>query len=154
MKTNTNLVALPLLGLALGASALHAEEWPPSWFWPRFFDESNAYTKFESRMPALNLRESAKEYFIDIELPGMRKEDISITFQNGMLTITGERRSEKKDDSSTYRIRESSIGKFSRSLTLPNDADPNQVSAEFKDGLLTVKIVRNEALGPKKITIK
>ena len=105
-------------------------------------------------MPTINFSEKPKEYIFVAELPGMRKEDVSVTIESGLLTVSGERKVSSEEKDANYRIQESFYGQFSRSLTLPRDADPNQVKAEFKEGVLTLTIGRNEALQPKKIIIK
>jgi HSP20 family protein len=112
------------------------------------------YTRFELRSPALNFREGKDSYIVDVELPGMKKEDISVTIKAGVLTISGERKDNKTETSDVYRIRESAYGSFSRSISLPDDADANKVSAEFDNGVLSVTIGRNAKLLPQQITIK
>lgn len=105
-------------------------------------------------VPALNFAEKPKEYIVTAELPGMRKEDIKVSIDNGMLTISGEKKQTNGEQDAKYRMQESAYGSFTRSISLPRDADPNQVKAEFKDGVLILTIVRNEALQPKAIQIK
>jgi len=152
IKTSTTL-PLALLGLTAGASHLHAADWPTS-FHERFFGDWPFEMRTRSLMPAINFVETSKEYIVRAELPGMKKDDISVTLDNGVLTISGERKSVTDDKEASYRLHESRMGVFSRSLSLPRDADPDKVKAEFVDGVLILKIERNEDLKPKQIKIK
>ncbi len=122
-----------------------------------FFDswpEEVHSSRFELRSPALNFREAKDSYVVEVELPGMKKEDISVTIKAGVLTVSGERKTDKTESSDVYRIRESAYGSFSRSISLPDDADANKVSAEFDNGILTITIGRNAKLMPQEIKIQ
>ena len=95
-----------------------------------------------------------KEYLVKAELPEIRKEDLTVTVENGMLTISGERKFEQEEKKRKYHRVERSYGSFTRSFTLPGDADGNKIEAEFKDGLLQVHIAKNEQAHPKAIEVK
>lgn len=104
--------------------------------------------------PAVDISETPKEYVIKAELPGMKKEDVKVTVQNGVLSISGERKSETERKDETYHRIERSYGSFTRSFALPDDAVAERVTAESKDGVLTVCVGRSEAPKPKSIEIK
>ena len=104
--------------------------------------------------PLVNISEDDKEYVIQSELPGVQKDDISVTVDNGLLTIQGERRFEKEEKDRKYHRVERAYGKFTRSFQLPDDVDGTQVSAAFKDGILRVSLVKAEEAKPKSIDIK
>ena|ERR1035437_9915750 len=107
-----------------------------------------------SWMPAANISETNKEYLIKAELPEMKKEDVNITLQNGVITIAGERKHIKEDnDENTLRV-ESVYGMFSRSFALPDGIDSSAIRAESKDGILSVHIPKTPAVMPKRIDIK
>ena len=104
--------------------------------------------------PAANISETAAEYIIKAELPEVKKDDVSITLQNGVITISGERKFDKEDkDENTLRV-ESFYGTFSRSFALPENADQDNIKAESKDGILRVRIPKLAAKSPKSVEIK
>lgn len=103
--------------------------------------------------PTANITETDKEYLIKAELPEVKKEDVSITLNNGVLTISGERKREKEEkDENELRI-ESFYGTFSRSFALPDNVDVSAIRAESKDGVLRVHVPKSEAAKPKTISI-
>jgi HSP20 family protein len=107
-------------------------------------------------VPAVNTREADDAYYIEVDLPGVKKEEISIDVNDNVLTISGERKvEEERKDEEFYRV-ESFYGKFERSFTLPEDVDADKIEAEAKDGVLTVKIPKAQVVekAPKKIEIK
>lgn len=104
--------------------------------------------------PLVDITEDDKEYLIKAELPEVRKEDVKVTVENGVLTITGERRFEKEAKGKRYHRIERAYGSFARSFTVPDDADDTHVAAEFKDGLLAVHLAKSEKARPKTIEVK
>ena len=104
--------------------------------------------------PLADISEDDKEYRIKTELPDVRKDDVKVTVENGVLTIAGERKFEKEEKNKKYHRIERAYGTFVRSFTLPDDADPNGVKAEFKDGMLTVRVAKSESAKPKQIEVK
>ncbi|MFA9200774.1 MAG: Hsp20/alpha crystallin family protein, partial [Cypionkella sp.] len=92
--------------------------------------------------PALDLHADEKRVEITAELPGVREQDINITVENGMLTLSGEKRSERNDETG---YSERSYGRFERSIALPSDVDEDRATADFRDGVLRVSIPRSEA---------
>lgn len=103
--------------------------------------------------PTIDIVEDEHEYLVKVEIPEVSKDDVKVTVENGLLSIRGERKFEKEDKHKTYHRIERCYGSFSRSLSLPDDADPNQVTAEFKDGLLRVRLGKSEAKKPKQIEV-
>src|SRR5437867_10277801 len=89
-------------------------------------------------VPLVDITEDDKEYLIKAELPEVKKDDVKVTVENGVLSITGERKFEKEEKDKRYHRIERSYGSFLRSFALPDDADDTKVNAEFKDGVLFV----------------
>lgn len=104
--------------------------------------------------PLVDIVESDKEYLIKAELPGLKKEDVKVTFENGTLAIAGERKFEKEEKGKRYHRVESTYGSFMRSFVLPADTDPSKIDAEFKDGVLHVHVAKSETAKPKQINVK
>lgn len=104
-------------------------------------------------MPVANICESDKEYLIKTELPEVRKEDVKITLESGVITISGERKLEKEDKSQNDLRIESFYGAFARSFALPDNIDPQGVRAESKDGVLRVHIPKTAPAQPRAITV-
>jgi len=102
--------------------------------------------------PLADITEDDKEYVVKAELPAIKKEDVKVTVENGVLAISGERKFEKEDK--RYHRIERAYGSFVRSFTLPDDADAKQVKAAFKDGVLTVHLPKSESAKPKQIEVK
>lgn len=121
--------------------------------WPQRFLSSNGGTKFEWS-PSANISETAKEYLIRAELPAVKKEDVKVTVDAGMITIHGERKEQKEDNSEKFHRVESVYGSFERSFSLPENTDSDHIKCESKDGVLTVHIPKTEATKAKPLEIK
>src|SRR5882724_10093092 len=104
--------------------------------------------------PLADITEDDKEYIIKAELPDVKKEDVKVAVENGVLTISGERKFEKEEKKRKYHRVERGYGTFMRSFALPDDADFNKVNAEFKSGVLTVHVPKSEQAKPKQIEVK
>ncbi len=104
--------------------------------------------------PLVDISEDEKEYLIKAELPEVKKEDIKVTVHNDVMTISGERRSEKEEKGKKFHRIERSYGSFTRSFTIPEDADGSKVSAESKDGMLSVRLPKTEKTKAKGVEIK
>ena len=103
--------------------------------------------------PAADISETDKEYLVKAELPGVRKEDVKIALQDGILTISGERQLEdEQKDENQIRI-ERFYGSFSRSFALPENADTGNIRAESKDGVLLVHIPKKSPSKPQPVSI-
>lgn len=90
--------------------------------------------------PAIDITEAEHEVTVKAELPGVKKDDVHVTFDDGMLTIQGEKHEEKKDETKQRHVYERSFGSFARAFTLPNTIDDSHIKAEFDDGVLTVHL--------------
>ena len=105
-------------------------------------------------MPAVDIRETPDALQLFVELPGVKKEDVTITAENNVLTISGERKFEKDvKDESFHRV-ERSYGTFSRSFTLPGNVKYDQVEAKFDNGVLALTLPKREEAKPRKIEIR
>jgi HSP20 family protein len=105
-------------------------------------------------LPLVDITEDGKEYLIKAELPEVKKDDVKVTVENGVLTICGERKFEKEEKDKRYHRIERSYGSFTRSFSVPDDADDAKVAAEFKDGVLTVRLAKSEKARPKSVEVK
>jgi HSP20 family protein len=104
-------------------------------------------------MPAMDLVETEDHFVLRADLPGLSEEDVKIEFEDGTLTISGERKSEHESKGEGYHRVERAVGAFSRSLTLPQGIDPEAVTASFDRGVLEVSIPKPEARKPRRIEI-
>jgi HSP20 family protein len=104
--------------------------------------------------PLVDISEDNNEYVVKAELPEMKKEEVKVSVENGELTISGERKIEKEEKGKKYHRIERSYGSFMRSFTLPETVSGEKVSAEFKDGILTVHLPKDEKTKPKSIEVK
>ena len=104
--------------------------------------------------PVVDVRESANELSLAFEMPGISPEQIEVTADNGVLTVRGEKREERKEgDDSQFHLVERSYGAFSRSFQLPKNLDEGKIEASFDNGVLTVRIPKAALPQPKKITV-
>ncbi|GAB3540766.1 hypothetical protein GCM10027443_39060 [Pontibacter brevis] len=110
----------------------------------RFFNESVNTRNFSDFTPHVDACETEKGFEIQLALPGVKAENINIDFQEGRLTITGERKLEKKDDGRRYHMLETQYGSFSRTFYLPDKVNPDKITASFEDGLLLVNVPKDE----------
>jgi HSP20 family protein len=104
--------------------------------------------------PLVDIVEDEKEYLIKAELPEVRREDVKVSVEEDVLTVSGERKFEKEEKGKKYHRIERAYGRYARSFTLPDDADPSKVTAEFKDGVLRVRLPKSEKAKPKSVEIK
>ena len=104
--------------------------------------------------PALDAFEDKDKYTVCIEVPGLKKDDLNVTVHDGVLTISGERKTEKDVKEGTVHRTERYYGKFSRSVSLPAAVRADKVSAAYKDGVLTVEVPKAEEAKPKTIEVK
>jgi len=104
--------------------------------------------------PALDMNEDRDNIYVNVELPGMKREEIDLQLHQQTLTISGERRAENKvEDSETYRA-ERYVGRFQRSVQLPRTVDSTKVKAQYRDGILTVTLPKAEEAKAKQIEVK
>lgn len=105
-------------------------------------------------MPAVDISETADALTVKAELPGIRKEDVRITVEDHVLTLSGERKFEKDASGEDYHRIERAYGAFARSFTLPANVKTDKVEAAFQDGVLTVKLPKMEEAKPRTIEIR
>ena len=133
----------------------------PGLAWPAFgrlADLQDEFDRlFESPLtawsPALDVREDKDNFIIRAELPGLKREDIEVSLQDGALVISGERKFEKAEEGVEVHRQERYYGKFQRALTLPEPVAADKVKADYKDGVLTVTLPKTEEAKPKKIDV-
>ena len=104
-------------------------------------------------IPAMDLVETADELVLRADLPGMKEDDVEIEIKDGVLNVSGERRSEHEDKNEGYYRVERSFGSFSRSLSLPDGIDAEQVKANFEDGVLEVHVPKPAETKPHRVQI-
>ena len=111
-------------------------------------------TPLQAWAPALDVHEDKDKFTVNLELPGLKREDINVHLEDGSLIISGERKAETLTEDTEVHRRERYYGKFSRALTLPVAVSPDKVKAAFKDGILTVTLPKAEEAKPKQIEVK
>jgi len=104
--------------------------------------------------PSVDISETEGEYQIKAEIPDVKKEDVKVTLEDGVLTIQGERKYEKEEKGKKYHRIERSYGSFVRTFSLPDVIDEEKVKAEFKDGVLNLHLPKSEKAKPKAIEVK
>ena len=104
--------------------------------------------------PFMDISEDKDEFRVQAELPGMKKDDVDITYTNGVLKIQGERKQQKEDKEVNYHRVERVYGKFCRTFQLPTQVQQDKISADFKDGILSVRLPKAEEVKPKQIQVK
>jgi HSP20 family protein len=108
----------------------------------------------ETRLfPLLNVRETSEAYVVSSEIPGMKTEDLEIKLEGDTLSLKGERKPDEVEDEASFHRRERVTGAFQRSITLPGKVDNEKVTANYKDGVLTVTLLKEKKVQPKQITI-
>ena len=123
--------------------------------WGNLGDRRDDVTSRGAWVPPVDIYETdAKEIVLKAELPGLRREDIDLTVENNTLTVRGERRADDGVREDRYHRRERVHGIFSRSFTLPNTVDGAHVKAEYRDGVLTVKLSLREEAKPRQIPVE
>lgn len=121
------------------------------------YPEKNGGKNFDADfLPTVNSREDDKAYYLEVDLPGVKKEDIDLSIEKGILTVSGERKSKEEVKEKDYYKIESSYGKFTRSFSLPKKVDENRIEAKTQDGVLELTIPKQEeeVQKTKKISIK
>ena len=139
-----------------GLSRLHNEldRMFDNFFSPAFFDREPFRFRGDF-LPSLDVTSDDKAYAMKVELPGVAPEAVKLEVNDGVLTISGEKKEETKDEQ-TKEVRECSYGSFTRSMTLPEDADAEHITATSKNGILTVSIPRKapDQFKVRKITVQ
>ena len=115
--------------------------------WPRVFDAESQ--RALDWAPSVDISETEAEYLIRAELPAVKKDDVHVTFEDGMITIKGERKQQKEDKNEKYHRVESFYGTFERTFSLPDNVDSDAIRCESKDGILTVHIPKTQNVKQK-----
>jgi HSP20 family protein len=113
-------------------------------FWPRLSIEGKGEGGGMQWSPSADISETEKEYLIRAELPAVKKEDIQVTLDNGVITIKGERRQQQEDKNEKFHRVENFYGSFERSFSIPDNVKPDAISCDSKDGVLSVHIPKAE----------
>ncbi len=120
----------------------------------RMFSDFYGETFSRAWVPPVDIYETdAHEVVLKAELPDMKREDINVTFENGVLTLKGERKVGEEVKREDFQRIERRHGAFSRSFTLPNTVDAGKISASYKDGVLTIRLPQREEAKPKQIAV-
>ncbi|MFQ5491505.1 MAG: Hsp20/alpha crystallin family protein [Phycisphaerae bacterium] len=102
----------------------------------------------------VDVREEDDRYVVQADLPGFSRDAVEVTFENGVLTISGEVRSDQQQQDETFHLRERRYGRVSRSFAMPEEVDTDNIQATMADGVLTVTLTKTPAAQPRKITVK
>ena len=103
--------------------------------------------------PCVDISETDAAYLVNAEIPGVKKEDVRVTIEDGMLTLQGERKMEKESKSNKFHRVERCYGSFMRSFLVPDDADEGKIKAEFKDGMLNITLAKSEKAKPRQVNV-
>jgi len=104
--------------------------------------------------PAVDIAEQENEYIVKVELPGVAKDDVKISVESNILTIKGEKKQEKEEESKNFHRVERSYGSFQRSFTLPSTVKNDKIDAAFNSGILTITMPKSEEAKPRQIEVK
>ncbi len=104
--------------------------------------------------PAADMVETEDHYRVELDAPGYSSDDIEVTLEQGILTISGERAEEKEETRGTYHLRERSTGRFSRSFSMPRSVDAEKLSARLEDGILVVELPKAPEAKARRIEVK
>jgi HSP20 family protein len=104
--------------------------------------------------PNVDIFESDEDFVLSAEIPGMKKEDISLTLENNLLTLKGEKKKETATGDANYQLNERRFGRFCRSFVMPESIKPEKIRTSFKDGLLRVSIPKSEIVKEKEIKVE
>jgi HSP20 family protein len=138
-------------------------KWNPArtlWNWNEdlfntFFDENSLITRNrDSYYPAVDVEEDDSAYHVTMELPGMEKKDINISYHDGVLRISGEKVEKKEDSNKNYHYYERRFGKFERAFRIHTDIIEDKIDASFNNGVLKVEVPKAEVAKPKQIEVK
>lgn len=116
-----------------------------------FFEDSN---DFEFQNPAVDVREEEDKYILEADLPGLTEKDIEVKVDDKLLTVSSVKKEKAKEKKNGWLIRERKESSFSRSFVIPENADRENIKAEFKNGVLSLEIEKKAALKPKNIKIQ
>ena len=110
----------------------------------KFFNPRWLEKEFQNTVPPVNIKENGKEFHIELAIPGFNKSDFKINVEDDILTISAEKKEEKKEDNERFTKREFSYNSFSRSFTLPQTANGDKIDAKYVDGILQLSVPKKE----------
>ena len=116
-----------------------------------FFDDVPVWN---TRTPAVDVKEEETRYLMEVELPGLTEKDIELKVEDSILTLSSKKEESKEEKKNGYLLRERRSAEFCRTFVLPNDADRAEIKAEFKNGLLEVSVPKKPEAQPRKIDVK
>lgn len=119
-------------------------------FLHNWFSDSDTAIAF---VPRVDVLESKEGFVLRAELPGLKKDDLKVTLDNGVLTLSGEKRYETEKDEMNYHLRETRQGKFERRFRLREGIDRNAIKADYKDGILTLSLPKSKEALSREIAI-
>jgi HSP20 family protein len=108
----------------------------------------------ERWMPSVDVMEDKESFLLRADVPGLSKENIKITLQDNVLTISGEKKQERDQKERSYHLTERTYGQFSRTFTLPSKVEQNNITAEFKDGVLEIHLPKSPEAKAKEIQVQ
>ena len=117
----------------------------------RLFNARNFYG--DGLYPQVDIEEDDNAYVVNMDLPGMTKDDIRISYQEGVLSISGERKNSGENSSVSYHLNERRYGKFERAFRVHSDINADKIQAEFRNGVLRVELPKSDAAKPKQISV-
>jgi HSP20 family protein len=117
------------------------------------WEPMTGFQSLQGFVPSFEIKESKDAYQISADLPGVKEDDLDISVTENRVTISGKREEERRKEDERYYAYERSYGSFSRSITMPADADANNIQAELKDGVLRLSIAKQPEAQPKKISL-
>ena len=142
------LLSLPVVAVLMtaapaGAQSVRIRDPFNSFFDAMMFDP-RPFEMPQFSGPKMDVADLKDKIEVKVELPGMEKDEVTLTCENGILTVSGKRKQETEEKSKDYYMKEISSGSFSRSVRLPENIDESKIEAEFKNGVLTVMIPKTE----------
>lgn len=117
------------------------------------FGTMSSTPSWNERRPVVDVRETEDRYVVEAELPGMAENEIDVRVENELLIISAKKQNEESPEANGYLLRERRNGSFYRSFALPTDADAQRIEARFKNGVLTLEILKREEAKPRQIRI-
>lgn len=125
----------------------------------RFFDDFASFPTRTLRKdavfaPTCEVSEDKNAYLLKFDLPGLSKDQVKIELHDNQLTVSGERKEEKKEEGRRYHFSETTYGSFMRTFNLPANTDPEKVEARFENGVLSVSVAKNEPAKARQVNIK
>ncbi len=139
-----------------GLNGLSVARWNPLRELDQVFDYLMPETTVNGHdwRPLVDIRETDDGYRLDLELPAVKPEDLSVTLHDGVLRVAGERQASNEDDSSRVHRSERYFGKFERSFRLPKDVDVDAIKATAKDGIVSIAVGKSEKASPRAIEVR